>query len=149
MPHDSAVPPCLSVVFIPQEAGKQQQQQERRARADRVGAQAGLLCERLFYIRNDIPSYSIPFASREILFQLMLRVRHRAALYLFFRLLSSHVAASLMAEVFPLAPLRQVLSTSTIVGPVFETHFSFSLCQYENLNTVAKMSFPKDQFHES
>lgn len=53
---------CLSAVFIPQEARKQQQQQERRARADRVGVQAGPLCERLFYIRNDISSQSIPFA---------------------------------------------------------------------------------------
>lgn len=55
----------------------------------------------------------------------------------------------MMAEVFPSVPLGQVLSTGTVVGPVVETYFSFSLCQYENLNTVAKMSFPKDQSHES
>lgn len=83
----------------------------------------------------------------------MLRVRHRATLFFDFSAFhppsSIHVAASVMAEVFPSAPLRQVLSPGTVVGPVVETYVSFSLCQYENLNTVAKMSFPKDQSHES
>lgn len=51
---------CPSVVFIPEEARKQQQ--ERRAQAHRVGVEAGPLCERLFYIRNNISSQSTPFA---------------------------------------------------------------------------------------
>lgn len=40
---------CLSFVLIPQETRKQQQQ-ERCAIADRVGVQAGLLCEHLFIL---------------------------------------------------------------------------------------------------
>lgn len=60
--HVTALCPSLSLslVFIPLEARKQQQ--ESCAQADRVGVQAGPLCEHLFYIRNDISSQSIPFA---------------------------------------------------------------------------------------
>lgn len=146
VPHNSAVLVTVPVCCI----YARKQQQEHRAQADRVGVQAGPLCERLFYIRNDISSQSIPFAwfsGNPLLADASRASSGRT--FLFFRLSSSHMAASMMAEVFPLAPLRQVSSTGTVVGPVVETYFSFSLCQYENLKTVTKMSFPKDQSNES
>lgn len=56
VPHDSAASLACCIYST------RSQKQERGARADRVGVQAGLLCERLFYIRrNYVPSRSIPF----------------------------------------------------------------------------------------